>query len=522
MQQIVTLQKADRKENQILYYEPAQPKCLDIHKSRAKYVGISGGNRSSKTDTVLAQFSMLATGMWPGKYDDLFRPMFRGPVKIRVVVESFTTTLYPTILPKLQWWKWNGSGEMGGDKGHWGWIPKTCLIDGSWERSWHNQRKTLTTLCKDPDNPDKVLGETTWQFMSKDQDSEDFASGEFHWILHDEPPKHAQWIENEARVISTNGRLFLAFTWPDDPTVPVDWVHDEVYDKAQEPEKSPDHDWFEIWTTENVNIDQDSVLKAMENWSEETKRVRIYGGSMRFSNRIHPLFTDVNTYWCFTCKQTTFGTTCERCMGTHVAVFNHVQSFDHNPAWPCIWVLDPHPRKPHMYLWAQVDPQDDIWVVADGECQDEPAEVHREVEEVEEALGIYSAVRLIDPNMGEQVAGTRREVTWKDAFDQAGLMCDSAVNSDVGRATLNEYLKPDHYTERPRIHVHPRCQQTIFQMKRYVWDDHKTALEKDLKQKAKPKNDDYPTMLKYLMNYSPNFNWLQQGAPIIKKPYAKR
>ncbi len=522
VQKVLSKAQNDRKESQILYYQPAQPKCMDIHRSPAKYVGVSGGNRSSKTDTILAQFVALSTGILPENYRDVFLPMFRGPIRTRVVVESFTTTLYPTILPKLQWFKWNGAGEMGGEMGHWGWIPKVCLIDGSWEKSWNNQRKTLTLICRDPTDVEKVLGESTWQFMSKDQEPEDFASGEFHQILHDEPPKHAQWLEDEARVISTNGRLFLAFTWPDDPTVPVDWVHDDLYDKAQEPNKSPDHDWFEIWTTENVNIDQDSVQKSMQHWSEETKRVRIYGGSMRFSNRVHPLFTDVDTRWCFTCKAITYDSTCDKCLGTHTGTFNHVETFEHQPQWPCIWVLDPHPRKPHMFLWAQVDPHDDIWIVADGQCQDEPGEVHRQVQEVEESLGMFTSVRLIDPNMGQQVAGTRREVNWKDTFDAAGLLCDSADNSDVGRASINEYLKPDYYTERPRLHIHPRCQDTIFQMKRYVWDDHKSAMEKDLKQKAKMKNDDYPTMLKYLMNYNPNFQWLMQGAPVIKKPYARR
>ena len=520
LQELIHLQQADRKENQIFYYQPAQVRCLDIHQSKAKYVGVSGGNRSSKTDTVLAHFVALSTGIFPDQHRELFLEQFRGPISVRVVVESFTTTLYPTILPKLQWFKWNGAGAQGGDKGHWGWIPKFSLPDGSWERAWTDQRKILKVICRDPTNIQRVIGESTWQFMSKDQEPEDFASGEFHLILHDEPPKYSQWLENQARVISTNGRIFLAFTWPDDPAIPTDWIYDELYDKAQEPGKSPEHDWFEIHTTENVNIDQESVAKAMADWSPEMQRVRIYGGSMRFSNRIHPLFTDSEQQWCLKCKQIVHYQ-CP-CGGTQIVTYNHVQEFEHSPSWPAIWALDPHPRKPHMFLWVVVDPQDDLWVIADGECAEEPEEVKLMVQEVEESFGLYTALRLMDPNMGLTPAGTRREVNWQDAFGQAGLICDLADDSDVGRASLNAYLKPDPYTERPRIHIHPRCKSTIHQLKRYTWDEHKTALEKDLKQKPKPKNDDYPTLLKYIMNFSPNFTWLKGGAPVITKPHAKR
>lgn len=170
-----------------------------------------------------------------------------------------------------------------------------------------------------------------------------------------------------------------------------------------------------------------------------------------------------------------------------------------------------------MFLWALVDPSDDIWVVQDGQLDDDPAELRAYVEDMEESLGINTQVRLVDPNMGRSPASSRRDITWQDEFDRAGLLCDLADDSDVGRGRLNEYLKPDPHTLRPRIHVHPRCQSSIHQIKRYVWDDHRRKQEKDLKQKAREKYDDYPTMLKYLLNYEPTFSFLHRGAPIITR-----
>ena len=147
----------------------------------------------------MAHMVMQATGIFPTNDEELadeMRAQFRGPINCRVVVESFTTTLYPTILPKLKYTTWTGADEPGGERGHWGWVPKTSLIDGSWDRSWSEKTKVLTMYCKNEEGV--IIGNSQIQFMSKDQDPDDFASGSFHIILHDEPPLYAQWRENQA------------------------------------------------------------------------------------------------------------------------------------------------------------------------------------------------------------------------------------------------------------------------------------------------------------------------------------
>ena len=39
-----------------------------------------------------------------------------------------------------------------------------------------------------------------------------------------------KWRENEARVMRVDGRMMLAMTWPDDPSINVDWLYNEVYE----------------------------------------------------------------------------------------------------------------------------------------------------------------------------------------------------------------------------------------------------------------------------------------------------
>ncbi len=525
IQTVIEMQKADRKQNQLLYYTPASPKALEFHKSDARTRGLGGGNRSSKTESCLAEICAMMTGVMPDSIREYVQPRFRGPINVRIAMESLTTVLHPIMLPKLMWWKWTGIDQPGGARGHWGWIPKACLIDGSWDKSWSEKLRTLNVLCRDPDKPDIVLGESQLQCMSYDQDPTDFASGTFHIVMHDEPPPYPIWRENQSRTLDVDGQILLAMTWPDDPAIAVDWIFDEIYDKGKPtPNKDPTIDWFDLYTLDNIHLDAEAVAAKTESWSDEQKRVRLYGQPIRFSNRIHPLFTDHDTTWCFHCGKTIIAVRgrCPSCEGEDFIAFNHVQEFDTAHHWPTLFLLDPHPRKPHMFSWVQVDPSDDLWQVAEAQVDGDPAEVAKVIFEMEESLGLTVAVRLVDPNMGRSPASARRNITWQDEFEEANLPCDLADDSDVGRARVNEFLKPDPYRLQPRLHVHSRCSVTIYQMKRYSWDEHKLRVDRDVKQKPRNKYDDYPTLLKYALNHEPRFTWLHQGAPIIQRSGKRR
>jgi hypothetical protein len=531
---ITTMFETDRKENAIAYYEPVSDDARQIHLSKAQTIGVGGGNGSSKTESCIAELIMCLTGQIPtslldpnaeknGFVDETLyvdpAKKLKGPVNWRIVCESLTTVLHPIILPKLQWWKWSGIDQPGGKRGHWGWVPRNCLIAGSWERSWSEKYRMLRVLYRDPRQENRVIGESTLQCMSRDQDPSDFASGDLDGVLHDEPPTFAIWRENEARTMRAAGRMLLAMTWPDDPAIAVDWIFDEVYEPGTGANKNPNIDWFNLFTTDNPHMDQDSIALQASKWSDEVIQVRHKGQPIRFSNRIHPLFTDQTLTWCFPCQKTTVPVDgkCSKCSSSTLCQFNHVVDFEPQPNWPAIWLLDPHPRKPHMFSWWQVSPQDDLWQVAEGECEGDPTDVATICENVEGDMGLKVNFRYMDPNMGRSPAGVRRSITWQDEFQAAGLTCDLADDSDVGRKRIDEYLKPDADTLEPRIHISSRCTKSIYQLKRYVWDDFRKTLEKDLKQKPKDKNDDFPTLMKYLLNTDPQFNYALMGAPYIRR-----
>lgn len=515
---LLQIQERDRQENSLLYYQPVSDESLKIHTSTAQTIALFGGNGSSKTESALVELLICATGIIPDSLKGKFDPeKLRGPINCRIVVESLTTVLHPIILPKIQWWKWDGVSEPGGDKGHWGWVPRTSLISGMWEKSWSEKLRLLRIKYWDA-KKGKFWGESTIQFMSHDNDPTDFASGNFHIVMHDEPPSYAIWRENQARTMRVAGRMFLAMTFPDDPSIAVDWIFDEIYDPGTPgPNKNPHIDWVNLYTTDNPFLNQDAIALQSDSWSEEVRKVRIFGQPIRFSNRIHPLFTDLIQYWCFHCKKTTIAVEnkCSNCKG-EVTDFTHLYE-DEPGSWPTVYVLDPHPRKPHMMIWVQIDPYDDLWQVAEMEVEGDCADVKEVCDNVEAELGLNVVKRLIDPSMGMQPSGQKRGVTWRDEFDSAGLYCDLADNSSVGRQRVNELLKPEETRNQPRIHIHHTCDLTIHQFKRYVWDDFRQKLEKGIKQKPKEKYDDFPTMWKYLVNDDPNFRQLSGGSPVIHR-----
>ena len=519
--EMLAVQSFDRQVNQLRYYTPVSPTAIKVHTCTGKVIGVGGGNGASKTDTALVELAIRATGQIPLSLRDVYpREKLRGPINCRVVVESITNTLETIILPKLQWEKWQGVDAPGGNRGHYGWIPKHCLKKGEWSESWTARTRCLEVLYHDPDTGE-YRGISRIQFMSYDQDSKDFASGDFHFVLHDEPPKESIWIENLVRAKRVDGTMMMSMTWPDDPTTPVDWIIDRVWEKCQPgKDKDPNYFWFDMFATDNMNLNQTALAELAKDLSAEEKARRIYGQHLRLSNRVHPNFTDTDKIWCFHCHDLTIlddGGACGKCHGTDTCKFNHVDTVKCDPSYPVVCLLDPHPRKPHMLLFVQIDPNDDWGVIHELEVLGSPADVKQRVQDIESDYGWSSITRIMDPNMGRSPSGTDREVTWQDAFEREGLTFDLANDGAAGRQIINDLLKPDPFTHRPRITVDLRCMKTVYQLKRYAWSDHKLSSDKDQKQITKAKHDDFPTLMKYLANAQPSFRALKSVGQVWRR-----
>jgi hypothetical protein len=133
--------------------------------------------------------------------------------------------------------------------------------------------------------------------MSHDQDPADFASGDFHHVIHDEPPRWRSGGKRGAHH-ARGGRLYLSMTWPDDPTIPVDWIFDQIYDKGVRARTRP-----RILTGSScgppttVNLNQDAVRTQMGPMGRNRPRMSAFtasrSGSPTASTRFSPTFRSI-------------------------------------------------------------------------------------------------------------------------------------------------------------------------------------------------------------------------------------
>lgn len=513
----------DRQKTQLAYYQVVNPDSTAVHLSTAREVAIVGGNRSSKTDTALAELSIRLTGHIPQSLMATYpREKLHLPARARVVCNSLTDTLEPIIKPKLRWDQWNGADMT---RGHWGWIPKHCLVGGSWEKAYSEKNRTLNvcadTLWRSPSG-EKISVSTvsTCQFMSYDQDLSSFTGTSLHLVIHDELPSSDIYREHRLRVLDVKGQIITAFTPPDEigaQRADATWFFDEVYEKGLPgPTYDPRFQTITLMTEKNRILSVEEIHALSRTMTEGQREARLHGRFIHLSGVVYPTFTQRDRWWCYRCERDILpsGGTCAHCRGDAIDPYRHVIEPIPIPAsWPIVFVIDPHPRKNDAIGWFAVTPSDDIIMVAELSAQGTASDIKRQVDRVE-ALGHWSPVRrLMDPNIAtESNDKLRRGWTLRQSYDEVGLRCDLAIDEVVpGIERVQESLKPDKDTRRPRFQVFNTCPLFIHSMQRWSWDDWVRQVDRDPKESPRDKWKDFPDLIRYLCNARLTYNGLKLG-----------
>ena len=517
----------DQKECQITYYRPSNPMALPAHRSRARELVLNGGNRSTKTTTALVELVAIATGHVPIALKDVLpREKIRGPIRARIMCNSLTDTWEPVIKPKLKFDAWNGPGDPG-QRGHWGLVPRHCLAGGTWENAWSEKHRTLKVafcvLCKTVWGdywPDTWAGMSTIQVLSYEQDLSALAGSSMHLILHDELPPQDMYRENRMRTLDVKGTIITAFTPPDEGgqrRADVSWFYDEIFEPGLPgPHKHPDIETFQLFTEKNDALPADEVAKMAERMTDDQRRSRLYGEFVHLSGLVHPLFTSHGATWCFGCRKRilTVEGQCPACGSADLTDFVHViEPFEIPLGWPRLFVIDPHFRKPDAMGWFAITPSDDLILTHELEKDGDIPDVVREIRSVEEANRITPAKRLMDPNIGtERNDRLERGWTLREAFGREGIRCDLAIDDvTVGIQNVNDYLRPDPHTRKPRFQVFRSCEKFIYGMQRFTFDEWVRAGDRDPKEKVRDKFKDFPDLVRYAVNDRPTYHGYKVG-----------
>lgn len=515
-----------RQQEQIAFYRPTSKRSIELHLAAEKEVIVTGGNRSSKTDTALADLVICMTKIVPFSLQGIYpESKIQCPMRARIVCESLTATWEPVIKRKLQWNQWNGRGEPGGEFGHWGWIPHRFLLKGKWEESWSEKNRTLTLTCG-----------CTIQVMAYGQEEEDFSGASLHRVIEDEAPPSGIHRENLMRTLDTKGQVYTVFTPPDDPgkAIRAAWIYDTFERGMEGPGKDPDVRAITLFTEQNKILEASEIEIIGKGLNAAQKETRFHGAFLHLTGRIYPIFTDRPKMWCFRCNDVTIAAkndrsreVCATCAGEVVEFCHAIEPEQRYYEYPVVFVLDPHPRKPNMMLWIAIDPCDDYCQIAEMEVDGDPADVREQCLAFERDNHLNICARLVDPNMGESPAHSagRRHVTVRDEFDAVGLRCALADdNFSVGMKRVRSLLAPDEKTKRPRMSLFSTCTRSIRQFNRYAWSEwtSRSSEERDSKDKPRNKEDDYPTLWRYFAINDYTFSSLHRGREPMRATRRRR
>ena len=494
----------DRRENALDYYVPVNPAAEPVHYSPAREIGLVGGHRSSKSDTMLAEIAIQMTGVVPRSLAARYPTQkIRPPIRARLFCTSFQNSFEPQIKKKLQWTEWDGPGAAGSDRGHYGWIPRRFLLHGSWEQSWSEKNRLL-----------RLTNGSTLQVLSYEQDLDDVKVGSFHVIGEDELGPEKFHRQNRMRVMETQGQIFTAATPPDDRSAAVTaaWFHDRVYVPGLGG-ANPDVFCVVLETARNRLLRPEDIEWLGRGLTEEQCAAQLGGAFLHLAGLVFPEFAEGPRTWCFGCELAILplGETCPRCGGSNLTAFAHVVDDLELPDWPVLFYGDPHPRRPLAGLWVKVDPNDDWWIVDEIEIDPcgGPATVRRRIEDHEAATGLDARLvwRKLDSKMTVQKNEYAGEAwTIGKALRDAGLDFEDAnVSKETGYANLRDAMRVNPWTRQPRLHILRRCRRTIYQLTHFVWDEHARRTDRDVKEIEKDANSDFPACLRFMAN--DNLTW---------------
>ena len=295
------------REEKLRYFKP-QEQQLPFLISQALTRIIHGGNRSGKTEVIIAEVIYWATGTHP--YRDTPIP----PLRIRVCGASWPH-IGRVVLRKFK--------QL---------CPREYLRGGSWERGF---TKNLADM-EEPATLTFANGSIV-QFMTYEQRPEKFSGDDLDLVVEDEEPTEAIHVENIMRLTDRNGSMIVAFT----PDNGITWIYEQEIvpilegDIGRFSDGRPKAELFQFLTELNPYVSTEAI--------EERKR--------KFAS--DPELLAIKTRGEFV----NLGGAIFRTLRPDVHVVDDFEIDHAFPLWPRCVAIDPAPSKSHAALWCALDPR---------------------------------------------------------------------------------------------------------------------------------------------------------------------
>jgi phage terminase large subunit-like protein len=239
-----------KKQEQLIdFFEPLtyqKPAWFSKHKFQL----FEGGNRSGKTELVIAKIVAIALGTHP----EIKRV---GPQKIRIIATVLNEGALTVIVNKLKKF-----------------IPVRKLRGESWRSGFRVDRRTFY-----------FKNGSTIQLMATTQDLDNFRGEDLDIVVFDEEPPEDIFDENITRLADRNGMCFLSMT----PHKGLTWSWRRLVKEAG---KNIDIAYFFFDPMKNYYINRREHLRAVFTMSQREFQIRILGKRISLEGLVYYPFEE--------------------------------------------------------------------------------------------------------------------------------------------------------------------------------------------------------------------------------------
>lgn len=432
-------------------YKP-YPKQERAHRSQKYGRLILGGNRAGKTDWNVVEMIWWLCGIHP------YRSTPPTPIMGRCIVVDIVKGIDKIMLPKLKRW-----------------MPKEYLIDGSWDKSWDDRRKTLT-----------LTNGSELDFLTYEMDMDKHGGVPRHFISFDEePPQH---IFNEAmqRLMDYDGSWWASMT----PLSGFTWMHEMLYEPVENDPSgqiAQDLDIFEMSQEDNPYLKAQDRGRFYIGASDEERESREHGKFVSASGQVFPYF--------------------EKPKYTHVLPDS--SGFVPPKSWEWYMSIDVGWNNPTAILWHAVSPENVIVTFSEVYENKETLAHYAETIRMREAMwGREPDLRTGDPAMKQTSIQTGVSVL--QMFGDLGIYLSvDRVPHDVetGLIKMHDYLMPNKFTNKPRWFITENCVNFIREMKGLRFESfasRKMQFDQNRKETVHKKHDHTFDSARYFATFLPD------------------
>lgn len=432
----------------IYRYQP-HAKQLEFHQNPKQERLFVAGNRSGKSLASVVEAIWYLTGTHP------YRKTPPPPVRGRVVGVDFLNGIDKILLPLYKQW-----------------LPSEFLIDGLWEKSYSQERHTLTL-----NNGSFV------EFMSQDQDLDKFAGTSRHFVHFDEECPKVIFDECLMRLIDTDGDWWISET----PVSGMEWIYDELYEPAVEGRR--DIGLIEASMSDNPHISSSARERLLSMFTDEERLMREKGQYTTVSGAMFKAFRDKPTS-----------------EGGHIIP---APSFTLSDEWRLYLTGDHGFNAPTAWVWVAVNARGHMVAFHEHYQKEVTVAEHAEVlHEFHKKIGREPYLVTGDPAMGQRNGVTGDSILDEYARHGIHIQTDGITRDKmVGINKVNQFLRVNPATNMPFLVITDNCVNLRREMKnaKQARVLNKTvAARKNQPEGMREKDDHAIDALRYLVTLMPD------------------